>query len=94
MLSEDLQSIHDLLKAYGGEGVRLQPEAVKNLCASLRAAAQDAKALEDCVPENMCEATAQVIDLNCARSRKATNDWLHSQGLRVLPNDPDGGDAA
>ncbi len=94
MLSEDLQSLHDLFKAYGSQGVSMQAAAVKNLCANLQTVAADARALEACIPEGMCTQDAEVVDLDGVRSRKETNDWLRSQGLRVLSPDPDGGDAA
>ena len=89
MLSDDLRNLHDRLAAYERGGTRLSPGAVVGIRAVLKAAIDDARALETCTVPAGARRAAKDLPGNVVRIADVLLPG-EQPGPR-LANGPDGG---
>lgn len=95
MISEDIRSLLDTMKAFKREGVILKPGGAHSICAILESVHKDVVALEQCaVRRPALVQTGEVIAFTHKRSEQILKAYGEQCGVEFIVHPPQGPDDA
>lgn len=87
MLSDNIFSLLQTLRAYEETGVRLEPVAVRRICSDLEASVQDALAMEASAVAPLVKSHSDnVVVLNNERARRTLEGYAKQCGATFTVN--------
>lgn len=101
MVSDDLRSLRQRLQSYERTGLSMTPAALRGVCAILNAAIKDVEGMQAATIKQPCikvlpprKTESEVTDFAQEKARRDIHEWISGQGVQVITDDTDGGDAA
>lgn len=101
MVSDDLRSLKVRLQSFERTGLTITPAALRAICAILDTAIKDVEGMvantikQPCIkvlpPRNM---DSKVVNFSELKAQNDIREWISGQGVQVITDDTDGGDAA